>query len=798
MDDKKINANNKRHKKVKATLKKRIVGKPTQVENNTFFSSVAYIIRKSFSLIIILILFIGFLLGGIGTGMLAGYISTAQPLDTENLQNFDQTTILLDMNGDKISELSSSSGSKSEYVTYSQFADTYIDDAFIAIEDERFKEHPGIDAKRIASSIFSAIANAGTPTHGGSTITQQTIKMISGADDISAQRKIQEWYAAVELEKELSKEGIIELYVNLVPMSNNITGVGAAAKYYFNKDVSELSLLECAFLVGIPNQPAIYNPLTEHGRRNALRRMRTTLAKMNELEIISDEEYRQTLDQEIVFDFQNFEVQDSAIYSWFEEHVINTVIEDLITKNGYSPELAMLTVSNQGLTIETTLDPVLQKRLEEVYLRTDIRTKDPSQLLDSPVSPQSAITVLENNPTDPGRIRGMVGGFGRKSDNFIFNRATDAKRQPASAIKPILIYAPGIDAGIISDATIFDDKPVQMDPMRPNVNYPLNAYRSYLGKINLETALVRSTNTVAADTFMNIVTPEVGLTYLKELGIDRMDAQYPSTALGGFEIGVSTLEMAGAFSSLANDGIYVEPTCYTRVLRHDGTVLLDNTAPTQTPVFSPGTADIMTKNLEKIAENVNAIPDNMHAAGKTGTSEDVIDAWFCGYTPYYTAAVWYGFDNTNGRKMEIPWIDVFTAVDIWNVAMTSVHQDLPNKEFEIGSDVKSVPVCSVTGELASAYCPGAFEALLLEGSTANPETQCSYHFSYVPSAQPTQGESIDSSSEPTSSDTNIDPNSSDPPSEQPSESTAPEPPTDPVTPTEAPTTQPPAPPEPTE
>lgn len=766
-------------KKVKSTLKKRTVGKPTRVENNSFFNSVSYILRKAFSILVILILIIGFLLGGIGTGMLVGYISTAQSIDTDDLQNFDQTTVLLDMNGEKMAELSTSSGSKSEYVSYNDFANTYLAYSFISIEDERFFEHPGIDSKRIASALFSAIANGGTATHGGSTITQQTIKMVSGADDISAQRKIQEWYAAVELEKEISKEGILELYVNLVPMANNLTGVGAAAKYYFNKDVSDLNLLECAFLAGIPNQPSINNPLTEYGRRNALRRMRTTLGKMNELGVITNEEYEESLNEELVFDFRKLDEEDFEIYSWFEEYVIETVISDLITKNGYSPELARLTVMNQGLTIETTLDPILQNRLEKVYSQTELRSHDSSQLLDSPVSPQSAITVLENNTANPGRIRGMVGGFGEKKQNSIFNRATDAKRQPASSIKPLVVYGPGIDTGVISDATIFDDKPVQLDSYKPNTDYPLNSYLSYLGKITLETSLLNSTNTVAADLFMNTVTPEVGLTYLKELGIDRMDAQYPATALGGFENGVSTLEMAGAYSSLANEGIYVEPTCYTRVLRSDGTVLLDNTAPTQTPVFMPATTSVITKNLEKVAANVRATPNNMHAAGKTGTSEDAIDAWFCGYTPYYTAAVWYGFDNTNGRKTEILDADIMNAAEIWNVALTAIHQDLPDKEFRVQSGTEYASICTVSGQLAGPYCSSVYNALLIEGSPANPTQICTYHSKPIETTTEPKKTEETTSETTQNSDNNID-------NVEPTDEPAPTSPPTEATPTEAP------------
>ncbi|NLM19963.1 MAG: hypothetical protein GX217_08120 [Clostridiaceae bacterium] len=718
----------RRKVKSKLDLKKRVKGKPSkQAKPNSFLGTLSYIASCSLKIILIFVLTIGFLITGFGSGMLAGYISTANPVAVTDMRNFEENTVLLDKNGDMIAELSGSSHVKREYISYDDIQHTYIDDAFIAIEDERFKSHPGIDAKRIASSVISAIANGGTPTHGGSSITQQTVKMISGADDISAQRKIQEWYSAIELEKTFSKEGILELYLNLVPMANNIVGIGAAAQTYFNKNASELNLLESAFLAGIPNQPAIYNPLTEHGRRNGLRRMRTILSKMDELGIITPEEYEESLNSELIFDFSYVSKADTDIYNWFVEYAINEVIADLITKSGYSPEMASLTVFNQSLVIETTMDPDVQSKLEEVFKNPDLISKDPSQIPDSPESPQAGITVLENNLNDPGRIRGMVGGFGEKKNNFIFNRATSAKRQPASAIKPLVVYGPALDLDLISDATIFNDQAVYLDPGNPENPYPENFYKDYLGNMTLEKALVNSTNTIAADLFINTVTPELGLTYLKMSGINRMDEQYPSTALGGLSVGVSTLEMAGAYSVLANEGIYVEPTSYTRVLRHDGTVLLDNISPPQTAVYNPSSAYVLTKNLEKVAESSGAKPDNIHAAGKTGTSEDAIDVWFCGYTPYYTAAVWYGYDNINGRKIEIPEVDFNNASDIWNACMTKIHFGLADKDFTRPVGITETLVCGDTGLLATENCPNAFIASLIDGSAANPLSRCNSH-----------------------------------------------------------------------
>ena len=665
-------------------LRKRVHGRPSHSTHSTsLIGLVASTITRLLILCLVILMLVGFGLTGLGTGILFGYISTAKDVQIEDITSTGNKTILVDKDGTEIARVSSNSLANRKFVPYQELADTYIAKAFIAIEDERFMSHPGIDIKRIGSAIFSALANGGTPTHGGSTITQQTIKLISGADDISAQRKIQEWYNAFKLEQNRSKEGVLDLYLNLVPMSNNIVGVQAAAMAYFNKDAKDLNLQECAFLAGIPNMPSTLNPFTEYGRRNALRRMRFTLTKMFELNFITEEEYQEAMNAELQFDFSHEDNKSDGIRSYFADYAINKVVDDLMAKLGYSREVAELTVYDQGLTIETTMDSELQAKLDEIYSDQDNFVKDPYQLPDSPEVPQSSIVVIENNVQDPGRVRGMVGGYGKKTKNMIFNRATDAHRQPGSSIKPILVYAPALETGAIQPNTIFNDEPKYLNPEDPYTPYPLNFSRSYSGQVNLRTALVSSLNTIAADVFMNYVGPEVALDYLRRTGIDRTGENFPAMALGGFADGVSTLQMAGAYSTLANGGIYAEPSVYTRVLRQDGSVLLDNTIPDAKRVYSKEVTDVMTDNLMSVAQNVGAGPYNLPSAGKTGTSEDEIDKWFCGYTPYYTAAVWYGFDNNYGRRTEIAPADLYNAIGLWRASMIAISEDLSYKDFDI-------------------------------------------------------------------------------------------------------------------
>lgn len=694
------------------------------------FPFLGMFLAQTLKVVFLFVLLIACMLLGFGSGVLTGYISTAQDVEIRDLQSNmnNAETRILDKDGE-VAETLRGTGSLTEFVPFSEIRDGYLDDAFIAIEDERFDKHPGIDTKRIFSAVVSALLNGGTPTHGGSTITQQTIKLISGKDDISAQRKIQEWYNAVHLEQTRSKDSIMELYLNLVPMSNNLQGVQAASKAYFNKDSRDLSLAEAALIAGIPNRPATYDPMTEHGRRNCLRRMRLVLRSMLETGRITAEQYDNALNEEIIFDFSAQKKTEARIRNWFIETVIDEVQQDLVNKKGYSPELAAMAVYNYGLTIETTMDSAAQEKLEAVFSNESNFIMDPSQLPDTPEHPQAAITVLDNRPDSLGLVRAIYSGFGKKKGNLVFNLATDARRQPGSSIKPILVYAPALEVGAISQASHFTDKEMFLDPQNPNVPYPLNYARTYMGDVTLATALLMSLNTVAAETFVNRLGPEVGLSFLRESGIDRMNEAYVATALGGFQEGMSTWEMAGAYSVLANQGVYVKPTTYLRVLNQDGTVLLDNTDRATTQVYKPATCYVMTAMMKPIAEANwnNAKPTNTIAAGKTGTTDNARDVWFCGYTPYYTASVWYGYTNANGRNTTIPLSDEKDACVIWREAMQVLHEDLPPADFARPEGVINMNICTSSHMIAGPYCEETMPVLLIEGSPANPSEVCTLH-----------------------------------------------------------------------
>ena len=585
---------------------------------------------------------------------------------------------------------------------------TFLDEAFIAIEDERFETHSGIDPKRIANAIGNVFLTLGGDTHGASTITQQVVKMMSGENERSAQRKIQEWERATELEKNLSKDEIMELFVNMVPMGNRYVGVQSAAKAYFGKDISKLDLAECAFLAGIPNLPSIYNPATEYGRRNALRRMRITLAKMLEIGKITEDEYQEALNRELDFRALDETSGSGQINSYFVDAVINEVIDQLMKQRGYSRRLAHTAVFQHGLTIETTLDPEIQRMAEASFKKKELFSVNYDKLPDMPQMPEAGITVISNDPSSLGQIVAMVGGFGEKKTNLGFNRATQAYRQPGSSIKPILDYGPAMDMGIITAATILMDEPKYLDPQNPEKEWPVNHSRRHYGPVTVRWALRNSLNTTAVEVYANMLTPMVGLSYLKRMGIDRMNEPQPAGALGGFAKGMTTVEMAGAFSAFASRGLFTKPYLFTRVLDAEGNVLLEH-KPEFDQVFSTETADIMTNLLVDTLENANWIGPyaklgRQKAAGKTGTSDERVDRWFAGYTPYYTAAVWYGFDNAYGRRTEINETDTRCPILIWKDVMLQIHENLPVKPFAMSDNVVSRTVCAESGQLPTEYC----------------------------------------------------------------------------------------------
>ncbi len=727
---------------VKKDLHKRLRGKPTRSTSMLSLPrTIILAVQRSIVIVIILLLIAGFTLAGLGGGMLVGYITTAEEVVTDQIKSTNETTKILDQDGNEIAVLTGRDNINRVYISFSEVKDTYIDEAFMAIEDERFFDHIGIDIQRIASAVLSALSNGGTPTHGGSTITQQAVKLISGEGDVSAQRKVQEWYKAILLEKQKSKDEIMELYVNLVPMGNSYVGIQSAATAYFGKDASELSLAECAFLAGVPNGPSIYNPMTENGRRNALRRMRIVLGMMHELGYIEDDEYTDALNTELIFNDDKAVNSGTQVLSYFVEYVIDTVKNDLVTNRGISEPLAASMIYNNGLTIKTTMDPDVQAKMEETFNTRELFVSNEAAIEDLPEDPQGSMVVISNG-SDHGQVKGMVGGYGEKTANLVINRATDAARQPGSSIKPLAVYGPGIDTGYITPATIYDDHEISFETNQGTWS-PKNSYSGYKGLMTIRSALTNSVNTVAVQILDRMKT-ETALQYLNMVGLDRYeDEGNLSMALGAFTNGMSTLEMASAYTIFPNNGLYTAPYCYTEVLDVEGNVLLSY-SPEFTEVLKPASAYVMISMMHDVVTSGTAtsiggyIQPGIYTAGKTGTTDNNRDKWFCGYTPYYTASVWYGYDNKFGST-EIYRYDRSNAIKIWKDAMVKIHEGLDGAGFDKPNGVTSITICTESGEKATQYCRDAGTTrseIFVSGSIMNPSTDCSLHLAPTPTPEP--------------------------------------------------------------
>ena len=499
-------------------LRSRLKGKPTRAAHNRhWYVEVMQACLTVVKTLLILLLCVAFLIGGFGGGMLIGYISTTNRLSIADISMTDsvETSFVYDSNGTVIAKLTGSENVDRIYVAYTEVKNTYIDEAIMAIEDERFLEHSGIDVQRIGSAVLSALFNGGTASHGGSTITQQTVKLITGQDQRSTQRKVQEWFSAMTLEQQLSKDEIMQLYINLAPMGNNYVGIEAGAQNYFGKNAKELSLAECAFLAGLPKSPSYYNPLRESGRRNAMRRMRIVLTKMYELGNITQEEYENALNTELVFKTKSTS-SATSINSYFVEYAVSEVISDLQHERNISRTLAATTVYNRGYHIYTTMEADVQSVMDEAFTTQSLFQTDPESLEDYPEKPQGGMVVVN---VKTGAIAGMQGGYGEKTVNLGTNRAVDAKRQPGSSIKPLIDYAPAIELGRITPSMIYDDKESHLDPSNPDKVWPKNSDGKFKGPMTIRQAVSSSRNTIAVMVW-NDVGPEMALWFLNEVGID--------------------------------------------------------------------------------------------------------------------------------------------------------------------------------------------------------------------------------------------------------------------------------------
>lgn len=549
----------------------------------------------------------------------------------------------------------------------------HMKDALVAIEDKRFYTHKGVDWFRTAHAALNMFT--GGSTFGGSTITQQLIKNLTQQDDITVQRKLLEIFQALDLEKNYDKDEILEYYLNAVYFGEGCYGVQTAAQTYFGKDAKNLSVAEAASIVGITNLPTYYDPF--YSVENNKERQENVLREMYKQGYLKKAEYEEAKNEELDFVRGENSPSTSNVYSYYEEVVLSDVIGDLAKAKGISRNAASQLVHNAGYEIYACIDKDIQAKVDAIYTDPE---KLPKTYGSTKSQLQSAIVIIDQAT---GEIKALRGGTGDKTINYGLNRATGTTRPPGSSIKPIAVYGPAVEYGLISPSTLVLDKDEKHVQLTHTSWYPKNSPNSYDGIITITTALQKSKNTVAAQ-IVDKLTPSASLEFLRSrLGVTSLidsDADYAAMALGEPHYGITVREMAQAYTALANDGVFTYSRTYTMVKDRSGKIILDN-QPQTIQAFSQNTARTMTYMLNNAATygtGHESRLSNMPVAGKTGTTSANRDRWFCGYTPYYTCAVWTGYDTP-----ETMAFSGNPATQIWQKVMSAVHADLPRKEFNI-------------------------------------------------------------------------------------------------------------------
>lgn len=713
-----VDKKNFNQEKSQATVK----NTKTDLKNNTNIKSdekkkkqpkYIKILKKIFFGIFIL----GILTVTVGLGYVFAIIKTSPELDINAIANLSEQSILLDSSGNLIDNLPTE-----EIRTKIDLADMpdTLKNAYIAIEDERFYKHNGIDIKRILGAAYRDTINIVTGNnnlHGASTLTQQVIKNTVLTNEISIKRKVKEIYLALKLEKKLSKDQILAQYLNTIPLGGKVYGVEEASKYYFDKSAKDLTLIESAYIAGITQAPSFYSVYNENNIADPveyLDRTKTVLMKMRDLNFITLEEYNAAyteVDQN-KFVFSQTQVRYRLNDEWFVLPTIEQVKSDLKEKYKYTDDEISKLMLNGGLKIHTTMDRALQDSTQEILNERSNITNNDNGGVDEfdengvPSLQASAVIMDYRN----GHVKALIGGRGKQPAHSL-NRASDALRPIASNTKPLTVYGPAIDTKIMTAATPIDDSPLPAsiaDQYQPGWN-PHNYDNKLDGFISSRDAITWSKN-IASVITEHTIGLKTGLAYGEKLGIKYNAASASSIAalaLGEQNNAADDLDggnpliLASAFGTFGNNGNRSEPVFYTKVEDSTGKVLLESNSE-QIPVFSPQTAYIMYDILKGPVDKADGRPakfSNMPISGKTGTSDSTTDWWFSGLTPYYSGSVWVGYDKKykmNGYSS--------AAAKLWGKIMAPAHEDLEVTEIEKPSGIVTVSVCKDSGKKATDLC----------------------------------------------------------------------------------------------
>ena len=716
-----------------------------------------------------------------GLGMFKGILSSAPDINPASVLPTGYATVVYDAKGKELTKLVAANSNRS-YEDMTKIPQD-LANAFVAIEDERFYDHNGIDLKGIVRAGFEYIRSKGKYAQGASTITQQLIKnnvfdnWTNESDIQKVKRKIQEQSLAMELEKEMSKEKILEIYMNTINLGQNTLGVKSAAARYFNKETYQLTLSECAVIAAITQNPSKYNPIS-HPEENVKRRQKV-LENMLEQNYITQAEYDEAIADDVYSRIAAVNEENSAnsVYTYFVDEVTEQVLTDLIEIKGFNETQAYNLLYSGGLSIYTTQDPDIQAICDEVFgneenypentkwylnyvltiekangekenhstemFKAYYEEKDPNfhllynskyeayeaienyktammstgdkvdgERVTLTPQPQVSITVEDQST---GHVVAMIGGRGVKEASRTLNRASNTTRQPGSTFKVVSTYAPALDSAGLTLADVQNDAAFNYASGRPVRNWWGSSYR---GLLSLRYGIAQSANIVAVKTLTQ-VSPQLGFDYLQNFGFTTLvekrvekdgtissDINQP-LALGGITDGVTNMELNAAYAAIANHGLYIKPKLYTKIIDHDGNVLIDNSAPESTQVIKETTAWLLTNAMVDVVTSgtggsVNF--GNMAIAGKTGTTSSYKDVWFSGFTPYYTATTWTGYDNNVNMTSSA---EKNLSKKMWKAVMSKIHENLEYKAFPMASGIVTARVCSKSGRLPIAgVCDG--------------------------------------------------------------------------------------------
>lgn len=668
--------------------------------------------RKRVSVLDMILYFmiVCFLVGGGAVAYVVAQAVKDLPVITDLDVEVDETSFVYDGEGKVWTQLHATENRVP--VKIEELPDHVIK-AVLAAEDHRFYSHWGVDLRAIFRALWSNIRSGDSTGQGGSTITQQLAKKQFLTDSRTWTRKIQDALMAIRYEREFTKDEILEKYLNQIPIGRGAYGIGAAAAAFFDKTPQELTVDEAAFLAGMIKGPYLYDPADNP--EGGLRRRNTVLGQMAEYGFISSEEAEALKQKPLVTIEPRSGVVSEGAY--FLDYVLKQLLEK------YPSDL----VYGGGLRIYTTYNPEAQRAVEAAIAST-LDTDFPYENAESM---QAAAVVMD---VKTGNVLAMVGG--RKHEEMLaWNRAVDTKRQPGSAFKPLSVYVPALESGILPNLVVNDSPITFTDPVTGEKWSPTNYDGSFSGLVTMREAVRRSLNVVAAK-IQDMIGTKLSLETAEKMGITSLVKEYTSEglndytrsiSLGGLTHGVSTLDMAVAYATIANRGIKVEPITILRVEDKNGNVLMENKTKRQL-VISEETAFMMTSMLKDVVASGgtgSAASIGRPAAGKTGTTSDWKDAWFCGYTPNTVGIVWMGFDQNKTMAQWRITGGSYPAL-IWGRMMKPITASEAPSDFPVPSTITSVQICKKTGELPSPACPESDVVTEYLPKGKEPTTLCTY------------------------------------------------------------------------